>query len=645
MLHGKSPSRYALIVTIAAMWGMLVGICGATSLAADSGLFIRHKEHVYRLVGVCVSREGGPDEWKAAREFARCAEELTGASLSVRSVGASEPVADGEVLIGSLGQQRGWVSSDELACLAYGGVQIRIQASGLALCGFDGRGTLDGVYRYFNSLGVRFPSPEIAEIFPGQKAHFLVPGEMTIRPAFRLTARVRSKIGDPRQTCEARLYQGIYWDHTADVMVPYATYGKTHPEYYALIPQPNGELTRLTRSIGWLRRRSRRSAWVHLCMSNPQVQKIAIENVLAWIGQQPDQEWFFITPGDGPDWCRCPQCKAMDPIPGKYTDRYLAFVNVIARAVGQQYPNKRLVALAYTPNTEAPPVREVPEPNVIVCFSPYCYGGAKSQNHSLQELPNKEALEHFLGWRKKLGDREMFAIAYPVLYPLPFYPLPCLLASAADMKFYAAHNVTWVWHYGEPTSFRELFRYLMRELQWNPNVNVDQEIDTFMAAWFGSAGPFMRGYFDDLHQTVQTKPHIQSCEGKLRSGLFANGLAQRNYRRFEKAQKAVGEDPIRLKRVLKEKQYFLFGSLTDEILSRNPGMDQKTIRKHAGELLCLLVKNAEQGKQPILRFGRGGGWSVAEWVERAAKVKLTRSPWWEDPLAQQLMNGSSDGSP
>ena len=86
--------------------------------------------------------------------------------------------------------------------------------------------------------------------------------------------RIFDEMGDPRAALNPELFQkdsDLWFDHNAGYMVPKKMYYDAHPEYYAL--RLNGRRIPKTTS----------DAYIHLCMSNPDVQRIATERVLGWI--------------------------------------------------------------------------------------------------------------------------------------------------------------------------------------------------------------------------------------------------------------------------------------------------------------------------------------------------------------------------
>ncbi len=76
--------------------------------------------------------------------------------------------------------------------------------------------------------------------------------------------------------------------------MPPAKHFKDHPEYFSLIDG---------------KRRAERS---QLCLTNPDVLRIAIEQVETWIKEHPDATIFSVSQNDWEGWCECDKCRRVE---------------------------------------------------------------------------------------------------------------------------------------------------------------------------------------------------------------------------------------------------------------------------------------------------------------------------------------------
>lgn len=92
----------------------------------------------------------------------------------------------------------------------------------------------------------------------------------------------------------------------------------------------------------------------------------------------------------------------------------------------------------------------------------------------------------------------------------------------------------------------ELKAWLLARLQWDPEADVEAEIDDFLAGYYGPAAKPLRRYIDDLHDTLAKSGKRLEQYGvpaTQRDGF----LSEVNLRR------AVAGDPVLLLRVHKER--------------------------------------------------------------------------------------------
>ena len=332
----------------------------------------------------------GKYEKLAASELVAYLEKISGKRLVQVEI-VDNVVPPGTIAVGTLAAKAGLITPDELAPLASDGYVARVAGGRAAICGFREVATVYGTYKCLERLGVRFYAKD-CEVVPKQenlvvadcdlhdkpffecRVFYMLEKFFDRRPSLKLGNTLEEEMGDPSDIGEPG-----YWDHSSAFLVPYKTYGKTHPEYYALMKDG----TRLHPIPG-------KRFDIHLCLTNPDVRRISIERMLMLIGKQQERAYFVVSPGDGYDWCQCERCKTLDAVPGvNVTDRYLDFVNEVARVVGKKYPDKKIAAIAYTQATSTPPTRVKPEPNVFIVYCTYP-PHTKCHQHDLTCELNKE---------------------------------------------------------------------------------------------------------------------------------------------------------------------------------------------------------------------------------------------------------------
>ncbi len=289
--------------------------------------------------------------------------------------------------------------------------------------------------------------------------------------------------------------------HNNGILVDPFIYFKDHPEYYALnkdgkrswqggqLASQNGVKVskNMTRTEAGTFRNT-----MNLCWSNPEVQRIAVETILKWFELCPETKILSELQGDGSDpsdWCQCDNCKKFG---GSYTDRLLRFVNILAKAVREKYPDKLIETWAYCMTID-PPVKVLPEPNVLityaVCDTPWGKNG--SYTETCIDAPScMRGVNGFSNW-KKTGIPLGVSLYFPSTYE-----------AMNKMRYFGGRGAT---NHFSAFTMRlpkdQLSSYIMRKLAWDLGADVELFIDRYMVFYYGPAAPAMRQYFN----LVETK--------------------------------------------------------------------------------------------------------------------------------------------
>lgn len=581
---------------------------------------------------VALAPGAGPREQLAAKELVDYLARMSGKRLERIEIGDGK-VPGGVIAVGRLAKDAGVVSQEELDAVARDGYVLKVADGRGAVCGWRDLGTLCGAYGLLRHLGVKFYAeecvvvPQVGSVtIPEGATHTKSPFEVrTIYALYRLCGFEPSvKLGYTPNDDQGNFVGPDDKEpstHTAAFLVPYKTYGKSHPEYFAL--QKDGQ--RLHPVPG-------KRFDIHLCLSNPDVRRISGERMIDLIDSQKERAFFVITQGDGYDWCLCDACKALDATAGDHmTDRLLDYVNDVARAVAQRYPDKILLTAAYTDATSRPPVRVRPEPNVRIGYCPYP-GQCNCQSHDLTCEKNRQSAEDIRGWLEKCPG-QVYVNEYPRGYHCWYEPFGSFYSMARRVKQYTAGGVTGIAFCAVPENFRDLFIFVIGRLSWEPDADVEALIDEFMAAYYGKAAPAVREYFDFMHQEIDGRPVHQMCE-RANPQLVTAAFADKALGIFARAQAAVDDDPVRLARVDAEK----FCVLWADVHQRNPAhgrlaVDEAEFDRRLGDL----VRIARD--QMLLRVGRTDLGLTQNWLSYVAGIKLAAEPWYSDPMVEQLIRG------
>ncbi len=296
-------------------------------------------------------RDPAADEKLAAEEIQEHVERISGARLEIvragEPLGGRLPVRIGSAADPALDEQIRKQGEDPAS------FALVVASDGVSVRGLSPAGTLIGAYELLEQLGVRW-------FMPGEIG-LVVPRADTVRLDRQRTIQVPS--------FAARQLQGVRapeWERRMRLGGPYfpASHGvpgfggrqsqqlfEGHPEYFSLI---DGQ------------RKPRQ-----LCLSNPDVLRIAVEATKEYFRSRPEAEIMGIGANDGRGFCECESCRALDggdhdPF-GHYpsmTDRYVWFFNRVLEGIEDEFPHKRLGFYAYSVYNR-PPVKVKPDRRLV----------------------------------------------------------------------------------------------------------------------------------------------------------------------------------------------------------------------------------------------------------------------------------------
>ena len=139
-----------------------------------------------------------------------------------------------------------------------------------------------------------------------------------------------------------------YWGvHAMGYFISPGEYYAQHPEYFSLI---DGK---------------RQESYAQLCLSNPEVLSICIEKIKQKMREAPDYLIYSMEQNDNMRPCQCEACQALVEKYGGESGLMVWFVNQVADAVKDEFPDKFVGTFAYQYTRHAPK-DIVPRENVVI---------------------------------------------------------------------------------------------------------------------------------------------------------------------------------------------------------------------------------------------------------------------------------------
>ena len=309
---------------------------------------------------IVVAPDASPSERHGAEELQKFLEEMSGARLPI----TAEPQPR-MVLVGNSPALEKLSLKIPFADLGAEGFALKTAGPHIVIAGGRLRGSMYGVYTFLEKLGCRWLTPQVSRI-PKMRTLVVRPLDEVQKPAFEYREpffsealdrdwAARNKTNGSYQRLDASVggkVQYFPFVHSFDSLVPPGRYFKEHPEYFSLI---DGQ---------------RREHGGQLCLTNPDVLRIAIESVEQWIDQHPGATIISVSQNDRYGWCECDRCRRVEEEEGgAHSGPLLRFVNAVAAEIEKKHPDKLIDTLAYQ-YTEDPPAKVRPRPNVRIRLCP-----------------------------------------------------------------------------------------------------------------------------------------------------------------------------------------------------------------------------------------------------------------------------------
>jgi len=492
---------------------------------------------------IAISPDAGKSVRFAASELQTYVERISGAKLQI--VTTEEKIGGPRILLGrspATDALKVAIPSGFTHKLAEEGYVLKVIGDSLVVAGNDEgpklkedpknplsfpnvyRGTLFAVYDLLQRFGVRWYYPgAFGECVPVSRDLSVPPLDLTCRPSFPvrgfsygLTAGERT---DPRFKADMNLWllrcrflpYGSLLPSASDgsVMAPFTKYrtekqgDKTirhntvfeeHPEYFAL--RTDG-----TRNEHYL------------CLSNPEVIRIAAEYALEHFRKNPDATGFGFAPPDGAPTCECVDCRAhnlgmmqkdpADPGVQDISEGFYRFLDAVARVVAKEFPDKWVTTTAYSGHIR-PPEATVLADNISVHVALLGYA-----SHHRFDFPGWETRER-ASLYQRWGALIPYAVERPYYPPFQFHcqlPLPMYRAHAFNvqaLKRMGMAGTEWASYCGYMAD--GLNTYVLSQCLWDSRTDVEALLDEHYRRFYGAAAQPVKAFYDGVEEALTTAP-------------------------------------------------------------------------------------------------------------------------------------------
>ncbi len=483
---------------------------------------------------IVISDGASPIEIKAAHEFQRLLALSTQVNLPIVS---SAPKGSFEVLIGQAAEA--YINGKPVGV---DGFAIKSQGDLLLISGGKGKGVLYGVYSFFEKyLGYRCYSPDVFKVPTLKDIAFRQPIDDREVPKNQYRNVYYHVATDTFYRDWHKLHSmspdwGL-WVHTFSTLVPPDTYFAAHPEYFALV---DGKRTayQADKHLG-----------AQLCLSNPDVLQVVVAELRRRMAENPEAKYWSVSQNDTyPEngyQCTCTDCARMDEHTGSPSGSLVTFANKVAG----HFPEKNISTLAYRYSRSAPKhLKPTPNVNIMLCT-------IESNRHTpiASDLTSDDFTSDFEAWSALTGNILMWD--YVVQFSNLMAPFPNLDVLQPNIQYFTANNVNAHFQQGNIAKggeFSALKPYLIAKLLWNPDIDLEKEMDDFLDGYYEAAAPYIREYIHIIHDELKKSAIPLTIYGNPTDhleGFLSPQLWARYDELLQRAEEAVSADRVVLNRV------------------------------------------------------------------------------------------------
>ncbi len=501
------------------------------SIPASQGIILADKGFsAYRIV---IPSSPSVHEQKAATVLQDYLMQISGAALPI--VTADKKGSRYEILLGQNDRLPRLNTGISLRELEADGFVIMTDSMRLIIAGGNERGALFGVYAFLeNYLGCRMYSPEV-KIVPKQEN--IVLGKINDRqiPVIKFRDTHYRVTWHQEYSDWHRLNHDENggkpawgsWVHTFSSLVPPSVYFRDHPEYYAL--------------------RNGRRIPTQLCLTNPEVLKITIDNLRKKIASNPEALYWSVSQNDNRQYCMCDNCRAIDEREGSPSGSIINFVNQVA----DEFPDHMISTLAYEYGRKAPATLK-PRKNVNIMLCSI----EMRRDRPFAEATDSMSMAFVRDvkeWGKIASD--IIVWDYVIQFPNLVSPFPNLHVLQPNLKFFAQNSVTAMFEQGNREvggEFAELRPYLISKLMWDPCADADSIMNDFLDGYYGAAGKYIRQYIDIMREALveSDRPlRIFGSPNEAAVSYLTPSLIENYMDLFDKAESSVADSANILERV------------------------------------------------------------------------------------------------
>lgn len=503
----------------------------AGNVSAANWLF-RDGKSDYKIV---ISAFASTSEQTAAKELQQYLEQMSGALLPITN---DLNTTGNRIIVGYNGRVKA-LTGEEMPEPDDESFTYKTIGNDLLIWGGAGRGTMYGVFTFLEKeLGIHWLTPKSTAI-PKYREWKLRRLNHSEKPYLKYrysnyfvakdvpqwSAHTRENMKWGPQASQYGGMEAYYGAHTMEWLVPVKEFFAEHPEYFCL------------------RDGKRYSGYGQLCLSNPDVLEICKTRMRLRMREHPEYRIYSLSQNDNFLFCQCDACKAIEDQYGGHSGLIVWFVNQVADAVKDEFPDKFIGTFAYQ-YSRRPPTGIKPRENVVIrlCSIECCFA------HPLDAgCPQNEAFMRDLkGWSEIAPH--LFIWDYIVDYAQYIAPWPNFQVLGPNIRIFGENKAIGVFEEAQYQSagaeFDEMKAWTVNQLLWNPDQNVDSLVNIFIRNYYGKAAPYIKEYYNLCQSLVKPDIHY-GIYIRENHEIYSDEFIQKAFSILGKAKEAAESDNIK----------------------------------------------------------------------------------------------------
>ena len=245
--------------------------------------------------------------------------------------------------------------------------------------------------------------------------------------------------------------------------------------------------------------------------------------------------------------------------------------------LAERFPDKEFSTLAYLYSMR-PPKHTKPLPNVNIML---CDIDCKREVPLTDNASGQEFVKALKGW-SEISDN-IFVWDYGINFDNIVSPFPNIHILQKNIQLFKEHHATM--HFSQVNGikggdFSEMRAYMIGKLMWDPYQDADSLMWRFMEGYYGAAAPHLYQY-QKIMQGALLASHqplwIYDSPISHKDGMLCPQLMKTYNELFDKAERAVADDPLYLDRVRLSRISLMYAEL--EIARTSNDQDKAAIRQ------------------------------------------------------------------